>query len=121
MIGYYYLHTNGDLIYKKYRPEPSDFVRKIWEFDDEERGHAWLIVIEAKAMGARQNRIDELTKLWNLTDEDAQNFIKNGLFKLFKDGDRWCAAFNNIQESQCGFGDTCLEALSELAKPGLVG
>ena len=126
--GFYYLHTNGDLIWKKLRPEDdSPFVRRIWRctFD---RGCAWLIVIEALAMGADRKRIDELALKWNLTDEDAQEFVKHATsdgveqFKLFIDGNKWCAAFHDfvdIQESQCGFGSTALEALAELAKPGL--
>lgn len=125
--GYYYLHTNGDLIWKKFRPESSDFVRRVWEFKPD-RARAWFIVIEALAMGANQKRIDELVEKWELTDEDARYFIKEVVcndveqFKLFRDGNQWCAAFYDfidIEESQCGFGDTCLKALAELAKPGL--
>ena len=80
-------------------------------------------------MGANRKRIDELVEKWGLTDKDALEFIKQAMtkgveqFRLFRDGDMWCATFYdfvNIQESQCGFGKTCLEALSELAKPGLV-
>lgn len=128
--GYYYLHTNGALIYKRFEPEDdSPFVRRVWAFDTRNRAHAWLIVIEAKAMGADPERIEELAIKWGLTDEDAQEFVKNAIhegveqFKLFLDGDTWCAAFHdfaNIQESQCGFGGTALEAFAELAKPGLM-
>lgn len=32
--GFYYLHTNGDLIWKRFRPEyDSDFVKRVWAVD----------------------------------------------------------------------------------------
>lgn len=123
--GYYYLHTNGALIHKRFRPEDdSPFVRRIWPSHVGDRANAWLIAIEAKAMGANPARIKELAIKWGLTDEDAQQFIKHsdGQFRLFRDGDKWCATFAdfiNLQESHAGFGDTALEAFAELAKPGL--
>jgi len=124
--GWYYLHTNGELIFKRFRPDEGDFVRKIWPCDVTDRGNAWLIAIEAKALGANPQRISDLASKWGLSDEDAQNFVEHAgnQFRLFRDGDKWCATFGdfvNLQESQAGFGDTCLEALSELAKPGLTG
>jgi len=128
--GWYYLHTNGDLIWKRFEPEidPGGFVRMVWPCDPSRREHAWMICIEALALGAQRERIMELATKWGLTDEDAKEFVlrtkRNGrmTFLLFRDGDQWCAAFHdfvNIQESQCGFGTTALEALAALAKPGL--
>ena len=59
----------------------------------------------------------------SLTDEDAATFVeRTGQFRLFRDGDRWCAGFKdftNIQKSRCGFGVRAFDALVELAKPGL--
>ena len=57
VIGYYYLHENGDLIYK---PGPdavvdirdSDLARGIWPLDQADRAGAWRIVVEAGAAGA---------------------------------------------------------------------
>jgi hypothetical protein len=123
--GYYYLHTNGALIWKKFRPEDdSPFVRRVWGVDVRSRFSAWVVAIEALALGADRTRIDELAAKWGLTDEDGQEFVRrsNGKFRLFRDGDQWCAVFDdfvNLQESKAGFGETCLEALAELAKPGL--
>lgn len=128
--GYYYLHVNGDLIFKRFDPgeDDSSFIKRVWKIKTTDRGTAWLLLVEALAMGANCDRIKELADRWGVNDEDAPNFIKHATadgketFKLFRDGDRWCAAFHdftNIQESQVGFGDTCLEALAELAKPGL--
>jgi hypothetical protein len=95
---------------------------------------AWLLLIEALALGAQRDRIDELAAKWGCNDEDAQHFVEYAtaegeaglyeVFKLFRDGDRWGAAFHdfvNVQESPCGFGKTALEAFAELANPGLIG
>ena len=122
--GYYYLHTNGDLIWKRFRPEPSDFVRKVWTVDKSSRVTAWIIVIEALAMGAKRSRVEELAAKWGLTDEDARQFVGRSKdeLNLFREGNQWCATFGdfvNLEESQAGFGDTALEALAELVKPGL--
>ncbi len=124
--GYYYLHTNGDLIWKRFRPEPSDFVRKVWVVDKSSRVTAWIIVIEALAMGAKRSRVEELAAKWGLTDEDARQFVGRSKdeLNLFRDGNQWCATFGdfvNLEESQAGFGDTALQALAELARPGLIG
>lgn len=124
--GFYYLHTNGSLIYKRFRPESdSPFVKKVWEVGLSEgkieRGDLWIVLIEAAALGATKTRIDELVKEWGATDEDAHEFAKRAKLLLQKDGNQWMAAFNdfeNIQESQCGFGATCFEAFVELAKQG---
>lgn len=130
-FGWYYLHENGDLIYKRDQPEieSGGFVKMVWSFDTTKRAHAWMICIEALALGARRDRIIELAEKWGLTDCDAEKFVDRAecdghpTFKLFRDGVRWCATFHDfvsIQESQCGFGTTALEALSELARPGLL-
>jgi hypothetical protein len=81
------------------------------------------LCIEALALGADKDRIDELAKKWGLTDDDAQAFVNSmSELRLFRDGNQWCATFSdfiNLQESQCGFGDTALDAFAELAKAGL--
>jgi len=130
--GYYYLHENGDLIWKKLRPEiePGGPVKKVWPLYPGSRGSQWLVAIEALALGAKKSRIDELSAKWGLTDDDALEFVKHATLKdgtpamrLFKDGNRWCATFHDfvsIEESPAGFGSTALEALAELAKPDLL-
>jgi len=119
-IGYYYLHTNGDLIYKRTYPDlGSDFVRKIWPLYPDDRGYAWSLCVEALALGACESRIRELKKKWRLLDDDAENFAKWCGVRIFMDGDQWCATledFINLQESPAGFGDDALHAFAELAK-----
>lgn len=127
MVGWYYLHENGDLIYKRFEPEvePGGFVRKVWKFDSTNRFDAWRICIEALVLGARQDRIDELVLKWGLTDEDGKIFVdrSEGKLLLSRDGDRWRATFGDfvdLQKSQAGFGTTVLDALVNLARPGLM-
>src|SRR3990172_11287423 len=109
--GYYYLHQNGDLIYKdasffSVEDLESDLIRAAWPLNPKRRANAWLLLIEAGAQGANLNRIKELAEKWGVNNEDALNFVEHsfGNFILFRDGNAWCAAFSdfvNIQESQC--------------------
>lgn len=127
--GYCYLHTNGSLIYKRAIGTDdmkdyldSDFVVKAWPVNTSERETAWIIATEALALGAKKEQVMELKEKWGLTDDDAKIFAKRVGLEIFKDGDQFCAVFNdfiNIQESQVGFGDTALEAIAALAEEGL--
>lgn len=131
--AYYYLHTNGDLIYKPASVmdgDPSyfdsDFVRKVWKVDLRDRATAYLMLLEAAAMGAGKDRIEHLINHWGMTDDDAATFVSctNGAFLLFRDGDKWCATYGdfiNLQESETGFGKRAIDALIALLKPGLPG
>ena len=119
--GYYYLHTNGDLIYKRTQPElDSDFVVRVWAFAPD-REIAWIILSEALALGANRTRVYELALKWGVDDEDAQNFVKHGTKNLLalsnKEG-RWSAVFAD-GKSETGYGTTALDALADLAKYGL--
>jgi len=69
MKWYYYLHTNGDLIGKN--PVvvdsdasyfDSDFVKKVWKIDTDERDTLWTLILEALALGARVSRVKELAE-----------------------------------------------------------
>jgi hypothetical protein len=77
--GYYYLHTNGDLIYKRFEPEAdSPFVKHFWPFDHTNRMDAWIIVLEATALGANMDRIKELKIHWGLTLKDFCEAVHHG-------------------------------------------
>ena len=76
--GYYYLHTNGELIWKKFIPEAnSPFVRRIWEVHEEDRAIAWKIVLEALSLGAKIERIRRLSYKWGLTFEDSIELLRH--------------------------------------------
>lgn len=123
--GYIYLHTNGRLIYKRNLDSTaadlreSTFVRAFWPVDPTKRDGAWRILVEASASDAYNGDVVELAEKWGCTDEDAQKYAEFEDFKLFMDGDHWCATrkdFVDIHESPCGFGKTALEAISNLCK-----
>ena len=122
--GWYYLHVNGDLIYKRELGgtaadiRESDFARGLWPCDPSDRAGAWRILVEAKAAGANAKRIAELAAKWKCDDEDAPNYAQRLKIRLYRDGDQWCATradFVNLQESESGFGATALDAFAELA------
>jgi len=127
--GWYYLHVNGDLIYKN-NPDAivdirdSDLCRSAWSWDGK-RQSAWQILVEASSLGAKSERIEKLTKDWGCDDVDAEEYAKYVGCVLGVDGDRKTATrrdFENLQESLCGFGETYLHAMSDLCKQlGFVG
>ncbi len=75
--SFYYLHTNGELIWKKFRPESdSPFVRKIWTLRPDERESCYIILVEAACMGANMTRILELAKHWGCDGADGLTFCE---------------------------------------------
>jgi len=122
--GWYYLHTNGDLIFKPH-PEAavdirdSDFARHLWPMDPDDREGAWKILVEAHALGANHARVDELAAKWGCNNADADNYAGRLGVTIQRDGDAWCATgpgFQDIQSSPVGFGGTKLEAMANLAR-----
>ncbi len=125
VLGWYYLHTNGSLIYKRDLDDTAADIREspfavgLWRLDSSNRESAWTILVEALAAGANEARIQELAQKWQCTDDDAQIFAKHIGCNLYMDGDKWYATgpdFTNLQESLAGFGDTALEAMAQLAR-----
>ncbi len=123
--GWYYLHTNGELIYKRDLDgtaadiRESDFARALWPLDPTDRLGAWAIVVEALAAGANRDRVNELAVKWGCNDSDAAKAASVWGARLFMDGDQWCATrsdFQDLATSPAGFGKTALEALAALAK-----
>lgn len=122
--GYYYLHTNGDLIFKHSSQDPADFresnlVRMFWALDTKDRESAWTILVEAGALGASKDRIDELAAKWGCTNDDADIYAERLDVTIDMDGDAWFAKpswFENLQETWAGFGETKLDALSDLCR-----
>lgn len=123
--GWYYLHTNGSMIYKRDFEDTvadfrdSDFVRAFWPFDPSDREGAWRICVEGLAAGAKPERIAELATLWQCNDADAGVYADRVGCNLEMDGNMWCATDRNhidLVHSPAGFGKTCLEAMAELCK-----
>lgn len=125
IIGWYYLHTDGSLIFKRDFDgvaadiRESDFARCMWPMDPSDREGAWNICVEGLALGANPARVAELAVKWGCDDDDADHYAARLGVRLDRDGDKWCATgpgFENLQESPAGFGDTKLEAMAGLAK-----
>lgn len=125
ITGWYYLHTNGSLIYKRDSDyaaadiRESPFARAMWPVDVADREGAWSILIEALSIGADKRRVLELAQHWKCDDSDADNYAAAIGLTIYKDGDAWCATSKeatNIQEYEAGFGQTKLEAVSDLCK-----
>ena len=125
LVGWYYLHTNGDLIFKRGLGETaadirdSDFARCMWPMRPDDRAGAWDIAVEGLALGARKERVAELAAKWGLNDTDADEYARRAGITLELDGNAWCATgpgFEDLQQSPAGFGATKLEAMAELAK-----
>lgn len=125
IIGWYYLHENGALIYKRELGDTaadireSTFAKGLWPLDPEDRAGAWRIVVEGLAAGANKERVMELATLWHCNDADADNYANHLGITLGLDGNVWHATppwFENVQKSSNGFGETKLEALAELCK-----
>jgi hypothetical protein len=123
--GWYYLHTNGDLIYKRELGgtaadiRESDFARALWPLDPNDREMAWAIIVEGLAAGANPERIKELADKWGCDNEDALMYAEYVGCVLGVDGNQKTATrkdFEDLQLSPAGFGDTYLEAMAALCK-----
>ena len=125
IIGWYYLHTNGELIYKRNFDgteadiRESSFSRALWPVDPSDRAGGWTILVEALAAGANEQFVMDRAEQWNCDDEDARIYAERVGCILSRDGNAWCATrkdFVDLAQSPAGFGDTCLKAMAELAK-----
>ena len=124
--GWYYLHENGSMIYKRELDggtaadiRESPFALAMWPLDPTDRAGAWRIVVEGLAAGAKRERIMEMAEKWGCTAADAQHYAEYIGAILQMDGNQWCATrkdFTDLQESPAGFGDNPVDAFAALAK-----
>lgn len=123
IIGWYYLHVNGDMIYKRDIGETaadireSDFARGLWPVDPQDRAGAWRICVEGLAAGAKKERIMELANTWGCNENDAPNYAKHLGANIALDGDMWYATgpgFRDLRLDSVGFGKTPVEAFAAL-------
>lgn len=75
---FFYLHANGDLIYKSQAEErdflESPFALAYWPVDTLNRANAWSILVEAGAMGATPEALQRLQAAWSCDDGDGLVF-----------------------------------------------
>lgn len=125
ITGWYYLHANGELIYKRELDgtvvadiRESDFARALWSVDPSDREGAWRILVEGLAAGANLSCVQRLANKWKCNNEDAKIYADRVGVILKKDGEgRWCAAKGKpgMLSVAEGKGDTALEAMADLA------
>ena len=124
IIGWYYHHTNNELIFKRDSPgqdadiRESDFATSMWMWDGQ-RPTAWRILVEALSLGVDIRRIKELAELWDCDDADAVNYGMYAGIDFGEDGNMKTASrkdFTNLAEHPMGFGETRLEAMADLCK-----
>jgi hypothetical protein len=122
IIGWYYLHVGGDLIYKRELSGTvadicdSDFARALWPVDPNDREGAWSILVESLSLGAKAERVRELAEKWHCTDDDAPTYAERIGAKLERAGDEWKAQPAGRNSSAIGTGPTALDALARLAQ-----
>lgn len=125
IVGYYYLHVNRSLIYKRDLGDTiadlreSDFVKMFWPFDPEDRESAWTVLVGALALGADKSRILELADKWHCTDEDAAEFAKRIGVSLGQHGAMKSATPIHplmYPGKFRGSGEAYLEAIADLVK-----
>lgn len=124
--GWYYLHTNGSLIYKRELGETaadireSDFAVSMWPCDPNDRENCWRILVESRSLGADTARIKELSEKWFCDDEDAAIYAQRIGVTLEIDGNSWCAKcakiskIKSMMDQECGLWRKCLNQEKKL-------
>lgn len=116
IAGYYYLHENGAVLFKRAAPgvisdfENSDLVRCWWPCEPANRRGAWRILIEATARGADHERVFQLAQRWHCNDTDAAIYAMREGIDLMQDAGEFTATLDGQQ----GRGPNALIALAAL-------
>jgi hypothetical protein len=116
IAGYYYLHTNGAVLFKKAAPglisdfENSDFVKCWWPVEPSDRRGAWRILIEATARGADQGSLMRLARAWHCNNADAAEYCRREGIDLGQQAGEYVATLDGGQ----GRGPDALTALVAL-------
>lgn len=99
-MGWYYLHVNGELIYKPYSSvydpridfEESSFVLCYWLINLSDREDAYNLLVRAKMLGAKKDRIEELVSKWNIDDDDTKVYCEKYGIKWARSGEQFIAS-----------------------------
>jgi hypothetical protein len=116
IAGYYYLHANGAVIYKRAAPgivtdfENSDLVKCWWPVEPSDRRGAWRILIESYARGADAEAVARLARTWHCDDMDANEYARREGIELAQRAGEYVATLNGCE----GRGPHALTALVAL-------
>jgi hypothetical protein len=122
MKGFYYLNRGKRLLFQKARPRGA--VRE-WEFDDEVTTVSvlWQIAIEALGLGTPREEILSFLDKWKVSENSGIEFAKRcGIIVGQTETGSYVAsvATSKVGGSlKFGSGPTVVEALANLASPGL--
>jgi hypothetical protein len=103
-IGYYYLHVDGKLLFKRELPGTredlleSTFVTAFWPVDPSDRECAWRIILDSQALGAPEERIRKLADKWGCGTDDAEILLKRLGLKLLYDAPVWLVVDRDFVE-----------------------
>lgn len=126
--GYFYLHTNRELIYKpdidgrlKEDLDSSDLVTAYWPVASDDRESLWTCLVEAAARGANPEKIEFMVKTHGMDSADAVMYAERIGFKLAGSDVRklWAAFSSNFvdqRHSGIGLGETAFDAIVELCR-----
>lgn len=128
--GYYYLHTNGTLLFKhayldgaeqEFEFRESPFAVMFWKVDAQRREDMWRVLIEALALGGEPQGITKLANMAGCNDHDAKVYAERIGVRVDSPGSafKWGAITRRERTSgmnHTGFGGTALEAMADLCK-----
>ena len=128
MEGFYFLTKERDL--KFARVVDSASVVRLWRIgSDAKPSDFWRIAIESRALGLSEEETRSNLATWGLNDENGLRFCHGGGIAAEKMDGGWLVAVARKRKeseapgppvSKFEVGTTLVEALAELAKPGLL-
>jgi hypothetical protein len=104
-IGYYYLHTDGALLFKRELPGThadlmeSSFVKAFWSVDPSDRECAWRIILDSLALAAREDRVFPLADKWGCNAVDAEVLLGRLGLKSIYDAPFWLVVERDFVDS----------------------
>lgn len=115
--GFYYLHENKELIYKRaddgteadFRESP--FVVAFWPVWKESRESAWRTLVEGLAAGASKDTVARLAAVWSCNDVDGQRYASRIGVTIRRHGEGWIAS---VPSNRSEVAPSVLEALAQL-------
>ena len=117
---YYYLHDNGELISKHAGSVDSvghesyfdsDFVKEYWKVDLGNRADLYHLLIRAKMLGAKEERIEDLRLKFNIDNDDCGKYAELFSIRLLENHGEWQADDPEKHTSVIGVADTAFDAL----------
>jgi hypothetical protein len=120
LMGVYYLLKDGDLVFQEIHQELQGAV-EVWPIRADDRFDFYRLLVEAAAMGAKPERIEELMIKWNVVNADGVEFANRIGVPLWADdkanGVVWFAAAEDRRD--LAFGKTAFLALVDLYRKNM--